>query len=837
MLGRLGLFSVLLMLKITAFSQVSQMLPIFVTDQNGDLITEGFGFLTDSTGKKVAEIEVGKIQIPIINIGVGIYVLEIQSPGFKLYRKNIEIKSGQNKIEVRLEVEELKADVSVSQSERERRIDEAFSEYLSEKEIAALPESGEAIKEELQKRYGDDILIRIDGDFEGSQVPSRAEIASIKIVRNSFDAEFHEIAGIIIDIQTKVVTSGIHGFANFSLNNSTLNARNPFDFKRQPQRANNLIAFLSGPLIKNKTSFSLSTFVLDRTVTQNFIGTGIETSLIVPQKTGQRLAFTSFTIKTNLPQNHILDFKYQNTDLSFQNIGISGFDLPERGAALTTVQHKFSISESGTFKNNYVNDLKISLSNVLEKIVPKTTETTVLILNAFNKGSSGTKNRIKRNKIEFSDNLNFDSRQNSFKLGFEITYEKLHSLYENNLNGTFIFLDLTEFRNRKPSQFSQTTGKTEFGLSRLRSAFYFQDYFKLNKAAQLSLGLRYERQNDLSDNNNLSPRFGYVWSPEKSGKFIFRGGIGLFYEWLDTATISAIISNDGRQGEKLIIRNPSFPNPSGGGTNSQTLPPSISRFAGDLQTPSIFAVQNGFNYKFNKSLTVEGIYNFKRSFHNFRSRNINAPIGGVRPDENFGVIQLLESGGNLQEQSFEVKTNSYFKGINLYVNYKLAKTTADFSGALNLPTDNYNIRFDKGVTDLDQRHRLNISCNFDILKTINVSPSFRLESGLPYTITTGKDDNDDTVFNDRPAGIGRNTNRGEFLKQFDLRFRWKLPTKYLGVKKEDKRRFLSLNANVKNLFNSTNLANYVGIQTSPYFQRATSARTARSIELGLAFGF
>jgi hypothetical protein len=33
-------------------------------------------------------------------------------------------------------------------------------------------------------------------------------------------------------------------------------------------------------------------------------------------------------------------------------------------------------------------------------------------------------------------------------------------------------------------------------------------------------------------------------------------------------------------------------------------------------------------------------------------------------------------------------------------------------------------------------------------------------SALPYNITTGLDGNGDTVFNDRPAGIGRNSARG-----------------------------------------------------------------------------
>ncbi|HEY0656904.1 MAG TPA: hypothetical protein VGD05_00435 [Pyrinomonadaceae bacterium] len=47
----------------------------------------------------------------------------------------------------------------------------------------------------------------------------------------------------------------------------------------------------------------------------------------------------------------------------------------------------------------------------------------------------------------------------------------------------------------------------------------------------------------------------------------------------------------------------------------------------------------------------------------------------------------------------------------------------------------------------------------------------------------------------------------------------------------------NLTVNVRNLFNTTNLVNYVGVQTSPFFGQATSARNARSFDLGMSFGF
>ena len=47
--------------------------------------------------------------------------------------------------------------------------------------------------------------------------------------------------------------------------------------------------------------------------------------------------------------------------------------------------------------------------------------------------------------------------------------------------------------------------------------------------------------------------------------------------------------------------------------------------------------------------------------------------------------------------------------------------------------------------------------NTSLPKNIRLGLSGTARGGTPYNITTGRDDNGDTVFNDRPAGVGRNS--------------------------------------------------------------------------------
>ncbi len=108
------------MLNFSAFSQSLETLSIVISDQNGDLVEVAVVSLTYSNGHKAAEIDLSKAKkMPTINIDVGIYALEIQSQGFKTFKNNIEIKKGQIKIEVHLQLEEIIANINIERSERE----------------------------------------------------------------------------------------------------------------------------------------------------------------------------------------------------------------------------------------------------------------------------------------------------------------------------------------------------------------------------------------------------------------------------------------------------------------------------------------------------------------------------------------------------------------------------------------------------------------------------------------------------------------------------------------------------------------------------------------------
>ena len=150
--------------------------------------------------------------------------------------------------------------------------------------------------------------------------------------------------------------------------------------------------------------------------------------------------------------------------------------------------------------------------------------------------------------------------------------------------------------------------------------------------------------------------------------------------------------------------------------------------------------------------------------------------------------------------------------------------------------------------------------NTTLFKGVKLGATCRFNSATPYNITTGLDNNLDTVSNDRPFGVTRNSARGG--AEFDLssRLSWgfgfgrqksgntqvsKRVTKtndsdsFAGPSAEalDKRWRVQFYLQVYNILNHANLTNYTGVQTSPFFGQPTAALPGRRLETGARFSF
>jgi hypothetical protein len=205
----------------------------------------------------------------------------------------------------------------------------------------------------------------------------------------------------------------------------------------------------------------------------------------------------------------------------------------------------------------------------------------------------------------------------------------------------------------------------------------------------------------------------------------------------------------------------------------------------------------------------------------------------------------------------------------LFANYAWLKQESNADGAFSLPADSYDLSGEWGPVAGVARHNVSGMFSAPLFSTLRLSLSANWRSGTPYNITTGLDDNGDTVFNDRPEGVSRNTGRGDDSWDVGGRLSYAFGfgerpaaggagghggqpvvivqrvggagsgdiASAFGGGAENKRIRFELFISGSNLFNAVNRVGYSGVMTSPFFGQATAAMPGRRLDLGLRMGF
>ena len=115
------------------------------------------------------------------------------------------------------------------------------------------------------------------------------------------------------------------------------------------------------------------------------------------------------------------------------------------------------------------------------------------------------------------------------------------------------------------------------------------------------------------------------------------------------------------------------------------------------------------------------------------------------------------------------------------MSYTLSKAIDNTGNAFfSSPQNNFNIRDDRSLSDNDQRHRLTISGQLTVPRSMShgsvwssvvggfqLSPIFTYGSPYPFNILTGGQTLQTTAA--RPAGFGRNAGKGFNSATLDLR--------------------------------------------------------------------
>jgi len=352
-----------------------------------------------------------------------------------------------------------------------------------------------------------------------------------------------------------------------------------------------------------------------------------------------------------------------------------------------------------------------------------------------------------------------------------------------------------------------------------------------------------------------------TWAPFKSGKTTLRTSYGVFYNWMNAGTYEQTLRVDGFRQRELNIVNPTFPDPGTIGTVTRT---NKYLLGGDVEMPRTLRFSAGIDQTLSPKVRMSATYSNVRASAVLRGRNLNAPVTGVRPDPAFAnVVEVVSEGRAHNHQLATNLTLNLAAGIRgaslprwnprratIRFSYWLAEANNNSDGPFGVPASGTDDT-EWGPAPGDRRHRVSASVNSQALKNLNASVTLAANSGTPYNITTGFDDNGDSIFNDRPVGTGRNSARtpSQATVSANLSYSINLGTpparaaiamqerREAGAQQTNGRYRLVFTLAVSNLTNRANYGGFSGVMTSPFFRRATNVANPRKVDLGVSLRF
>jgi hypothetical protein len=800
---------------------------------------------------------------------LGRYTARAESPGFEAKLTTEFRVRGDARREIKLELAKLAEEVTVGRDPRERATDprgNAFGNLLTRAQIDALPDDPEEMEEALKQMAGSDAVIRVDG-FRGGKLPPKSQIRGIRFRRDLFAAENHGGGMIFVDVMTSPGGGPFRGTADFTLRDDSLNARSPLAPRRGPERQHNASFSASGTLWKNRTGFSLttsgSTGFDSRTIVAALPN---ETFFDLVRRPADRGGF-SVRLDHALTASHTVRASFQRNNTDSDNLGVGDFDLRERAYSRATNEDVFRMSVNGPVGRNHFSETRVQVKSSSSETESEVDAPALLVLDSFNAGGAQVAGERHATEVEVATDLDYAKGRHSARVGVLFEAGRYRSDEVRNAGGTFIFSSLAAYLAGRPTTFTKRSGDPLVSFEHVQFGWYVQDDVRINKTLSLSLGVRQEFQTHVDDWLNIAPRVGATWSPFRSGKTVFRGGLGVFYDWYDSQVYEQTLRVDGSRQSDVVVRSPGFPDPSSGGS-SLVLPASRLVQASGLKLPAVVRSNVAVERTLSPSARLIVGYFFGRGRNLLRGRNINAPdVTGARPDPSAGNVTQIESTGRSASHLLHASLNvtAPWHRVNAFVTYTLAKARNDTDGPFSLPANNFDLDAEWGPSAVDVRHRASVLFNMDLWKGFRISTMANASSGQPYNITTGFDDNGDTISNDRPDGVGRNTARGAGRLDAGGRLSW---TFGFGQRKtpggagggpqvvirtvggpapesmggfnggaDNKRWRFELYLAGTNLFNRTNPVTYSGVMTSPFFGQFTSAMPGRRLEIGSRFYF
>jgi hypothetical protein len=770
-------------------------------------------------------------------------------PGFL---SDVRLRPGENRHILILKIQVLQATVNVADDETaaSNRTSTTFGVRLSDAQLEGLSDDPDELAQQLRGFAGPNAVIRVDS-FEGTQLPPKAQIKSIHVTRDQFAAETANPGDTFIDIITQPGVGAIRGTFNGTMRAGAMSARSPFASARGLDDNERYGLTIGGTLKANVSSFSLNVNrsrqntapILYATTPDG--GTQAQTlNVTTPRESVTVSALLDYAVT----RDQTLRFGYYDTEIIQKNQGIGAFDFPERAYANQNVFRIGRVQHGGPIGRRLFINTRLFLGTALRAKHSAAELPTVTVRDASTTGGAQVRGSQNIFGFIFASDVDYIRGIHSWRIGLSGEGGRVRSDSETNYLGTFTFANVEALTAGTPSLYTRSLGHPLIKYLNNQIGVYVQDDLRISRGLTASPGLRFTTQNIARYHKSLEPRFGLTWSPRTGGNLTLRASVGIFHDWMQTDTYEQALRLDGVHQQEIVVRDPPYPDVSVNGV----VPVPNRYLIGTYPLPMAFRYSTGIERRFSTHLRVSTLYSYIHQSKMARGENLNPSANGVRPDPRFAnIIETVSDGTLLRHElnanlsinigSSEATTANAalldWQRVVIVGSYQWVRARQNVVSPFEVPPSGRLVT-EWGNGPNDSPYWFNANVTSTQLRNLNIGVTLQGNDGVPYMETTGFDDNQDGLLNDRPATTGVWALRGTPQFTITTRVAYTLtrgaPTqpRSSGVPY----RFVMF-INVNNVTNRHNYAGFSGVMSSPFFRRPTLVINPRRIEMGVSVMF
>ena len=689
------------------------------------------------------------------------------------------------------------------------------------------------------------ITLIVDGVEMKRTGVSPSAIQEVHINNDPYSTESNRPGRGRIEIITKPGSPEMHGEFNFLLRDASLNAKNYFAPTRPPEQRRIYEGHLTGPIGQSGNS----TFIVSGARREEDLAVSVHaitpTGLISQNvQAPTRDSQTSLRGTHDFSAAHRLSVQYNFEYSTIVNGNVGGIVLPDAGVNSDSREDDLVFNDRIIVSPSLLNQLQVTLEKDEDVSHSVTSGVSIQVKDSFISGGAQADISRTENTAHINDIVSWTHGRHYMRFGANLSQLSRRAVDDHtNRLGIFQFASLLDYTADHPYAYTvqQGPGRGLYWINEIGG--FFQDQIKLRPTLQLSIGVRYDWQTYLSDNNNFAPRLSVAYAPGK-GKTVFRAGSGVFYDRTGGDFPATVKLHNGIVLRSFQVLNPGYPAPLPPGEDIASLPTGLVRFDSHIRTPYTFQYSIGVERQITSQITLTAGYRGATGIKNFRSRDANAPpLPAIvdpntlypRPDPSLGFVQQIEAGGRQRLNAFDVsfhgRAGQWFSGQAQYALARLQNNT----GGLNFyPQNQYDPAAEWALGDTNRLQRFNLLGNIHPGHWLSLGVSGTLYSGTPYTETAGTDSYQTGLGNARPAGVRRNTLQAGGTADIDLSWDHDF---HLDKVKGDKAKLLSVSVDGFNVLNRTNFLSYIGSVQSQFFRQPTAALPGRQLQFTFGYKF